>query len=78
MNTIDDKYATGGALSALGVMGTWIIDNPSEFVTMCVAIIGCAIMVLRFTEERRQKREEHRANMRVLLLTAKKLEDGEG
>ena len=44
---MDERYQTGGALTALGMIGTWIIDNPTEFVTMAVAVGGFVIMLAK-------------------------------
>lgn len=56
----DARYETGGALALLGTLGTWMIDNPSEFVTVIVAVIGCVIMVTKYFEERRQRKQQIR------------------
>lgn len=69
---IDERYQTGGALTIIGTVSTWIIDNPTDFVTMKVAVGGFVIMLVKFLEERRQKREEHELQMRLL---RKKLDD---
>lgn len=69
---IDERYQTGGALTIIGTVSTWIIDNPTDFVTMSVAVGGFVIMLVKFLEERRQKREAHELQMRLL---RKKLDD---
>ena len=59
----------------LGVVGTWIIDNPTEFVTMSVAIGGFVIMLAKYLEERVQRNEQHRLDIRRKKLEIKKLEN---
>lgn len=72
---IDERYQTGGALTALGMIGTWIIDNPTEFVTMSVAIGGFVIMLAKYLEERVQRNEQHRLDIRRKKLEIEKLEN---
>lgn len=57
---IDERYQTGGALTIIGTVGTWIIDNPTDFVTMSVAVGGFIIMLVKFLEERKQRNEAHK------------------
>lgn len=70
---IDERYQTGGALTILGTVSTWIIDNPSEFVTMSVAVLGFVIMLYKYLDERlerkqrmRLERESHKLQMELL------------
>jgi hypothetical protein len=72
---IDERYQTGGALTALGVVGTWIIDNPTEFVTMAVAIGGFVIMLAKYLEERVQRNERHRLEVKKTRLEIEKLKN---
>jgi len=72
---IDERYQTGNALMWLGVVGTWIIDNPTEFVTMSVAIGGFVIMLAKYLEERVQRNEQHRLDIRRKKLEIEKLEN---
>lgn len=70
---MDERYQTGGALTALGMAGAWIIDNPAEFVTMVVALGGFVIMLAKYLEERVQRNEKHRLDIRRKNLEIKKL-----
>lgn len=62
----DERYQTGSVMMVLGAIATWAIDNPTEFVTMTVTIGGFIIMLVKFLEERRQKKELHDLNMKLL------------
>lgn len=77
---IDERYQTGGALTILGTVATWIIDNPSEFVTMSVAILGFVIMLYKYLDEREERKQRmaiesaaHAAAMEKLALEQEKL-----
>lgn len=72
---IDERYQTGGALTTIGVVGTWIIDNPTEFVTMAVAIGGFVIMLAKYLEERVQRNERHRLEVKKTRLEIEKLKN---
>ena len=72
---MDERYQTGGALTTIGVVGTWIIDNPTEFVTMAVAIGGFVIMLAKYLEERVQRNERHRLEVKKTRLEIEKLKN---
>jgi len=72
---MDERYQTGGALTALGMIGTWIIDNPTECVTMAVAVGGFVIMIAKYLEKRVQRNEKHRLEKRRKKLEIEKLEN---
>ena len=72
---IDERYPTSYAMIILGVVGTWIIENPTEFVTMTVAVGGFVIMLAKYLEERVQRNEQHRLDIRRKKLEIEKLEN---
>lgn len=72
---IDERYQTSNAMIILGVVGTWIIENPTEFVTMAVAVGGFVIMLAKYLEERVQRNEQHRLDIRRKRLEIEKLEN---
>lgn len=72
---IDERYQTSNAMIILGVVGTWIIENPTEFVTMTVAVGGFVIMLAKYLEERVQRNEQHRLDIRRKKLEIEKLEN---
>jgi len=72
---IDERYQTSNAMIILGVVGTWIIENPTEFVTMAVAVGGFVIMLAKYLEERVQRNEKHRLDIRRKKLEIEKLEN---
>lgn len=72
---IDERYQTSNAMIILGVVGTWIIENPTEFVTMAVAVGGFVIMLAKYLEERVQRNEKHRLDVRRKKLEIEKLEN---
>ena len=57
------------------MVGTWIIDNPTEFVTMAVAIGGFVIMLAKYLEERVQRNEMHRLEVKKTRLEIEKLKN---
>ena len=57
------------------MVGTWIIDNPTEFVTMAVAIGGFVIMLTKYLEERVQRNEMHRLEVKKTRLEIEKLKN---
>ena len=72
---MDERYQTANAMIVLGMVGTWIIDNPTEFVTMAVAIGGFVIMLAKYLEERVQRNERHRLEVKKTRLEIEKLKN---
>jgi len=72
---MDERYQTANAMIVLGMVGTWIIDNPTEFVTMAVAIGGFVIMLAKYLEERVQRNERHNLEVKKTRLEIEKLKN---